>query len=93
MPINYEWDPDKAASNLKKHGVRFADAILVFEDERSVTIEDVSADGEQRFSTIGMDAVLAVLVVVYAYRFQNTIRIISARKATKKERSYYENGI
>ena len=93
MQMNYEWDPDKAASNLRKHGVRFADAVTVFEDERSVTLEDESADGEQRFSTIGMDAVLAVLVVVYAYRLQNTIRIISARKATKKERGYYESGI
>lgn len=91
--MNYEWDSQKAVSDLKKHGVRFADAVVVFEDERAVTIEDVEAGGEQRFCTIGMDAVLAVLVVVYAYRFENTIRIISARKATKKERVIYENGI
>jgi len=91
--MHYEWDPVKDASNLKKHGVRFADAVLVFEDERAVTIEDVEAGGEQRFCTIGMDAVLAILVVVYAYRFENQIRIISARKATRKERGIYENRI
>ena len=91
--MNYEWDPDKATSNLKKHGVRFADAVLVFEDERAVTIEDAEATGEQRFCTIGMDAVLAILVVVYAYRFEDMIRIISARKASRKERVLYENGI
>lgn len=91
--MNYEWDPDKAASNLKKHGVHFADAVIVFEDERAVTVEDFEADDEQRFCTIGMDAALAILVVVYAYRFENMIRIISARKATRKERVIYENGI
>lgn len=91
--MNYEWDPVKAVGNLKKHGVRFADAVLVFEDDHAVTIEDHSAVGEQRFCTIGMDSVLAVLVVVYAYRFENVIRIISARKASRKERIYYENGI
>jgi len=91
--MNYEWDPVKAASNMKKHGVRFADAVAVLEDERAVTIEDADADGEQRFCTIGMDAVLAILVVVYAYRFENTIRIISARKATGKERVIYEKRI
>lgn len=91
--MNYEWDPVKAATNLKKHGVRFADAVLVFEDEQAITIEDVDADGEQRFCTVGMDSVLAILVVVYAYRFENMIRIISARKASRKERILYENGI
>lgn len=91
--MHYEWDPVKASSNLKKHGVRFADAVLVFEDDRAVTTEDVESGGEQRFCTIGMDAVLAILVVVYAYRFENKIRIISARKATRKERFIYENRI
>jgi uncharacterized protein len=91
--MNYEWDPVKAAANLQKHGVRFADAVVVFEDEYAVTIEDLEAAGEQRFCTIGMDAVLAILLVVYAYRFENMIRIISARKATRKERFTYENGI
>ena len=91
--MNYEWDPVKATANFKKHGVRFADAVVVFEDEHAVTIEDIEASGEQRFCTIGMDAVLAILVVVYAYRFESMIRIISARKATRKERFVYENGI
>lgn len=91
--MKYEWDPDKAAANRKKHGVDFADAVGVFEDERAVTIEDEGAEGEQRFITIGMDFTLRHLVVVYAYRHRDTIRIISARKATKKERVAYEEGI
>lgn len=91
--MNYEWDPVKAITNLKKHDVRFADAVLVFEDLRAITIEDVEAVSEQRFCTIGMDSGLVILVVVYAYRFENVIRIISARKASRKERTLYENGI
>ena len=91
--MKFEWDPDKAASNLKKHGVDFADAVGVFEDEMAITIEDQDAEGERRFITIGMDFTLKILVVVYANRVVDVIRIISARKATKKERLNYEKGI
>jgi uncharacterized DUF497 family protein len=91
--MNYEWDPAKAASNLKKHGVRFVDAVIVFEDECAISVEDFEAENEERFCIIGMDAVLAILVVVYVYRFENIIRIISARKATRKEQVIYESGI
>jgi uncharacterized DUF497 family protein len=51
--VQYEWDPGKAAANLKKHGVSFADAVTVFEDEFALTREDADADDEQRFVTLG----------------------------------------
>ena len=91
--MKFEWDPDKAALNRKKHGVDFADAVGVFEDELAITVEDNDAEGELRFITIGMDFTLKVLVVVYASRVSDVIRIVSARKATKKERLTYEKGI
>ncbi len=91
--MKFEWDSDKAASNRKKHGVDFADAVGVFEDELAITIEDQDAEGEPRFITIGMDFTLKILVVVYASSVADVIRIISARKATKKERLTYEKGI
>ena len=91
--MNYEWSTDKATANLKKHGLDFADAVGVFEDEHAITIEDKDAEGEQVFITIGLDFFLRNLVVVYTYRRLDTIRVISARKATKKERKTYEEGI
>jgi uncharacterized DUF497 family protein len=91
--MKFEWDPDKAASNRKKHGVDFADAVGVFEDELAITIEDPDAEGECRFITIGVDFTLKILVVVYASSVADVIRIISARKATKKERLTYEKGV
>ena len=77
-PMSYEWDPNKAKSNYKKHRVKFADAVGVFEDEK-----------EDRFITIGMDFLSRILVVVYTFR-DIVIRIISARKATARERKMYE---
>jgi hypothetical protein len=87
--MNYEWDPNKAARNLNKHDVNFADAAGVFEDDYAITIEDTN-HAEDRYITIGMDFTLRMLVVVYTWRNENTIRIISARKATSKERILYE---
>lgn len=87
--MNYEWDPKKAKSNYKKHGVKFADAVGVFEDENAITIQD-EYKNEERFITIGMDFLRRVLIVVYTFR-DVMIRIISARKATAHERKiYYE---
>jgi uncharacterized DUF497 family protein len=86
--MDYQWDPNKAKSNLKKHGVRFADAVSVFEDENAITIED-EHENENRFITIGKDILLRILVVVYTFR-GHIIRIISARKATARERKIYE---
>jgi hypothetical protein len=84
-----EWDPEKATQNLKKHGVDFADAATVLNDELAVTIQDESED-EERWVTMGMDALGRVLVVTYAWRAEQP-RIISARKATRSERRQYKS--
>lgn len=86
--MSYEWDPNKARSNYKKHGVRFADAVGVFEDENAITIQD-KHKSEDRFITIGRDFLSRILVVVYTFR-DAIIRLISARKATARERKLYE---
>lgn len=86
--MNYEWDPNKAKSNYKKHGVRFADAVGVFEDENAITVQD-EHESEDRFITIGRDFPSRILVVVYTFR-DIFIRIISARKATAGEKKVYD---
>lgn len=87
--MNCQWDPQKAASNLEKHGVDFADAVGVLEDEWALTLKEEEVEGEQRFVTMGTDFLGRVLVVVYTYR-ADAIRLISARAATRKERRAYE---
>ena len=86
--MEFEWDPDKAAGNLEKHGIDFADAALVLYDDLAVTVPDDDAD-EERFVTLGADAIGRLLVVVYTWRDER-IRIISARQATGRERRRYE---
>lgn len=86
--VRFEWDCHKAASNLKKHGVDFADAATVLYDELAMSIRDDSTE-EERFVTLGMDALFRVLVVVYTWR-EDHVRIVSARKATPAERRSYE---
>ncbi len=86
------WDPEKADLNYRKHKVRFSDAESVLFDPMALTDEDHSADEEQRFVTIGTDALDRVLVVVYTCRGRD-IRLISARRATRNERKSYEEGI
>ena len=88
--MGFEWDPRKAEANWKKHGVRFAEAVAVFEDDNAITVTDEDSDPhEVRFITIGMGAKGRVPVVVYSYR-RKTVRIISARRATPRERRQYE---
>jgi hypothetical protein len=88
--MNCEWDPRKAETNFRKHGVRFAEAEPVFLDDFAITItDDESGPHEQRFVSIGMGVKGKVLVVVYCYRGKN-IRIISARLAQAYEREQYE---
>ena len=89
--VSYEWDLRKAASNLRKHKIDFADAVTVFEDESALTIDD-DDPSEERFVTIGMDALGRVLVVVYTWRGE-VIRLVSARRATPSERREYEEGL
>jgi len=87
--VDFEWDPEKAAANYAKHGIKFADAVIVLEDDFGLTIRDpVSAD-EQRWITLGMDGLGRLLVVVYTWRDER-IRLISARRATRREQSQYK---
>ena len=84
----FEWDIQKAATNRRKHGVDFADAVSVLEDPSALTLED-ERETEERFVTIGMDSLGRVLVVVYTWRGER-VRLISARHATRSERRQYE---
>ncbi len=89
--VRFEWDPAKAALNLRKHGVSFEDAESVFSDERGFLLDDPDHSGiEDRFILLGLSAAWAVLVVVHCYRADDqVIRIISARRATRQERDLY----
>lgn len=87
----FEWEPQKAKSNVKKHGISFEEASTAFKDTLSLTIDDpLHSIDEVRVALIGMSNKNRLLVVVHAERGDN-IRIISARKATKKERKVYES--
>ena len=86
------WDPEKAKTNFRKHRIRFSDADFVFYDPMALVIEEQLVDGEQRFVSVGTDSIGRILVVVYSYR-NDSIRIISARKATPRERKVYEKRI
>ncbi len=89
--VRYEWDPEKNKRNLRKHGVRFSDAVPALEDERAITIVDNESDPfEERFVTLGLDASGRLLVVAYTYRDNETIRLISARKAEPHECEEYQ---
>ncbi len=85
----FQYDQNKAAGNLQKHGVSFSEAEGVFSDPLAIHFEDVSASGEARFVTIGMSFAFAILVVVYTFR-DDDIRLISARRASKSEGKAYE---
>lgn len=90
---DFEWDDNKNNINRVKHKIDFMDAAQVFFDERIIVRVDNRHDyGEERCQAIGMSNE-RVLFVVYAERHENTIRIISARKATKDERAAYERGV
>lgn len=87
--VGCEWDPAKAHANYKKHEIRFADAATVLSDPQALTIRDPFSVTEERWITVGLDALGRVPVVVYAWRAENA-RLISARKATPRERDQYE---
>jgi uncharacterized DUF497 family protein len=86
--MRFEFDPAKAASNLKKHGVSFADAEALFEDPLALHTPDPDAEGEERLVAMGLGGAGELLVVVYALR-GTAIRLISARRATKREARAY----
>ena len=91
--LQFEWDADKEAQNLRKHGVRFRVAARVMLDPYRIEIYDGREDyGEDRWATIGyVDPVL--LYVVYTVRDEETIRLISARKANEQERKQYRQAL
>ena len=90
--MDYQWDPGKARLNFRKHGVYFADAVTALEDEQALTIRDATSDEEERWITLGMDAMGRVLVVIYTWRGEG-VRLISARRATPGERHQYEESL
>ena len=92
--LDFTWDPAKARANLKKYGVSFDEARSVFLDERARLLDDPDhSEAEQRFVLLGLSTALRFLVVVHAYREpQGLIRIISARKASPRERAGYVRG-
>lgn len=89
--LHFSWDPAKARTNLKKHGVSFEEAQTVFYDENADLISDPEhSKDEDRFVILGMSMRTRLLIVCHCYRGSNSeIRIISARKATKKEQGFY----
>jgi uncharacterized DUF497 family protein len=89
--LRFEWDPKKDAANRRKHGVSFEEASTVFSDERALLIDDPDySDDEERFILLGLSANLRTLVVCHCYReAESVIRLILARKASRKERSEY----
>ena len=88
--MRFQYDPAKVASNLRKHGVSFADAEGVFYDPLARQRRDPDSEGEERYVAVGLGSAGYLLVVVYTLR-DDDIRLISARPATPKERRDYES--
>jgi hypothetical protein len=88
--VRFQFDPTKAAGNLKKHGVSFADAEAVFYDPLAIHRQDPDREDEERFVAVGMGSAGHVLVVVYTLRGEE-IRLISVRRATRHEVKDYES--
>jgi uncharacterized DUF497 family protein len=94
--VRFEWDEAKAKSNARKHGVRFEDAMLVFADPYALVEQDRVEGGELRWQTLGLAAGIVLLLVAHTVRDEHQdeiIRIISARKATRKERTRYDQNL
>jgi uncharacterized DUF497 family protein len=90
LALEFEWDPQKAAANLTKHGVSFEEAATVFGDPLGRIVPDPRhSSGERRFALLGLSESRRLLAVMYAER-TNAVRIISARRATRRERRDYE---
>jgi uncharacterized protein len=90
--LKFEWDKNKAQSNLEKHGVSFEEAITVFYDERALEFfEKNNSEWEDRFLMLGLSTEFKLLLICHCYRDNdNIIRIIPARKATKNEAKNYK---
>jgi uncharacterized DUF497 family protein len=96
MERYFEWDGRKAETNFRKHGVRFEEAALVFDDPFALSEQDRIENGEQRWQNVGMAGGCLLLLVAHTVRFEEkgveVIRIISARRVNRKERRRYEHG-
>ena len=95
MALRFEWDPDKARRNLRKHRLSFEEATTAFEDERSVTMPDPTHSvGEERFVLLGRTSRGRIAIVAFTERSEDidAIRLISARLADRGERHDYEEG-
>jgi uncharacterized DUF497 family protein len=92
VAVRFEWDSRKASANLRTHGVSFAEAVTVLEDDLALTREDAADGEEQRFVTLGLSDSANLLVVVYVYREPDIIRIVSAWKASRRQKDLYEEG-
>jgi uncharacterized DUF497 family protein len=88
MHVDIEWDPVKAASNLKKHGISFEEASTVLLDPNALAQPDTSRT-EERWLLMGMSSEARLVTLVYTLRGEDRIRLISARKATRKEAKHY----
>jgi len=90
-PLEFAWDEAKATVNLRKHGISFDEARTVFFDERALLLADPDhSQREDRFILLGMSSTLRLLIVCHCYREEaQRIRIISARKATRRESTFY----
>jgi uncharacterized DUF497 family protein len=92
VPYQFEWDADKAAANLRKHGVPFDEAVTAFGDPLSILLPDPDhSAGEERYLVMGVSTTGRLLVVAFVERPPRT-RIITARLATRRERHDYEEG-
>ncbi len=90
MFVDFEWDPAKASRNRRKHRVSFHEAATIFGDPLAITFRDPDhSTSEQRFITLGTSSMNRILIVAHTDRDEN-VRIISARKATHRERKHYE---
>ena len=90
MALQFEWDEKKAKINKRKHGITFEEATTAFADELSITIDDpMHSEDEDRLILIGQSKAFKTLIVIHVER-RESIRIISARKATKHEQKFYE---
>ena len=90
MALGFTWDPAKSAANVRKHGVSFEDASTAFGDPHSITVPDpLHSEAESRFALVGSTSRGLIVIVSHTER-NDTIRIISARKATRRERATYE---
>jgi len=89
--MKFQWDPDKAKTNLRKHGVSFEEAVTVFKDPLALIFDDEEhSEEEHREIIIGISALSRLLLVCFVERYEDVVRIITARPATNQEKKDYE---